>query len=253
MKRSPVAILVAMLATICAVATFGQMGGYSGMGMGGGGGGAALQPIGGNFSVDNLVAMIGYFLPAQEFQFQGTNRRGSQANENQRGDVSFQIPRVDPKYHLSSDQIDTLLATLEALHENTYPSPAKGKRMQKDVEETLTKDQKREWDKYVKELQKRIEDIQRQGYGQSGEGGGGYSQSGEGGGGQAMNFMNMSEEEREELIENLPEEQRERIEQMLEGGGGMQMQNFRMPSPEEIRQRSIENLIQRMEEFKKTS
>ncbi len=184
-----------------------------------------LELSGAGFSVDSLVAMSGYFLPPVRNQLPTAGNRQPQAQAGDRSGISVSS---NPEYYFTTAQVDALLPVFQELAANPYPSPSKAKQIQKQVEDVLTREQQREWDKYVKEVQTRMRDTPT------------------GAGGQIADLQNMSDEERESFLADLPEEQRKRIQERFSSDT-----NRRSLSAEERRLRSIESLMDRLAEHRK--
>jgi hypothetical protein len=165
-----------------------------------GGAGSPLQ----RFSVPFLVGELSLFLPPEATQ---TPQRGP-----------MQFPR-DPKQYLTKDQIARLIPVLQALRENPMPSPSKARQVASNVESILTPGQKAERAQFRGQLQKLRERFQGQG------------------GQRLPDFSAMTEQQRQEFLNSLPEDQRQRIQQRLQQSGGAQL------PPRERRQRMLDNFI----------
>ena len=104
-----------------------------------------LEP---GFSVEKIVATVGYFVPPPAGQAQMPQRAGNVAGA--RSTTS------DPRNYLSAAQIDTLLPLMRELEGNPFPSPSKAKGMQQAVDSVLSKAQQKEWESYLASVQKQL-------------------------------------------------------------------------------------------------
>jgi hypothetical protein len=155
----------------------------------------------------------------------GAQAGGQSAQRAQRQQLQF---TRDEKLFVTKDQITKLLPILQALRENPMPSPTKAKKVETDVDAILTAAQKAEWDRFQKELEKFQQNAQRQAGGNGGQGIGA----------QAQNFQNMTEQQRQDLLNSLTPEQRQAVQNRMQQGGQQQAL-----TPIQRRQRQLDEFI----------
>lgn len=182
---------------------------------------------------------------------------GGQGNGARRQVLQF---TRDQKLFLTKDQITRLLPILQGLRENPMPSPTKARKVESDVDAILTAAQKAEWAGFQKQLESFQQSAQRQGgaaggTGAAGSGAAGGSAGGagaQGGGNGAMaqqyqNFQNMTPEQRQAFIDNLPPDQRQAVQQRMQrqGQGGSQggAGGGQALTPTQRRQQQIDEFI----------
>ncbi len=217
----------------------------------GGAGGAAGQRAG-------AQGQAGTSAQAQAGTGTGAGQAGGAQGGARRQVLQF---TRDQKLFLTKDQINKLLPILQALRENPMPSPTKARKVESDVDAILTAAQKAEWTSFQKQLESFQQNAQRQaaGAGSTGAGGaaggtgaagGAGSQGGgngaSGAGGAAQQFQNMTPEQRQAFLDNLPPEQRQAIQQRMQrqgqggaggAGGGQAL------TPTQRRQQQIDEFI----------
>lgn len=176
------------------------------------------------FTPQALIMKLSLYLPEGAAGSQAQTG-GQSAQRAQRQQLQF---TRDEKLFLTKDQITKLLPILQALRENPMPSPTKAKKVETDVDSTLTAAQKAEWDRFQKELEKFQQNAQRQAGGNGGQGTGAQAQS----------FQNMTEQQRQDFLNTLTPEQRQAVQNRVQQGGQQQAL-----TPIQRRQRQLDDFI----------
>ncbi len=146
----------------------------------------------------------------------------------------FQYARNE-KVYLTRDQTSKLLPILQGLRENPLPSPTKAKKIESDVAAILTAAQKSEYDKYQKAMEKFRQSLQQSGTARAGTG---------------QDFRNMTDAQRQELLNSLTPEQRQQFQQRAAQGG--QAGTGGAPiSQTERRQRQLDEFITVLQNWEK--
>jgi hypothetical protein len=188
---------------------------------------AAAQTAEAGFNVQELIMRLSLYLPEDMAQPQGTRTQNAQPPGAAEPRPQLEYTR-DPKLYLTRDQTSRLIPVLQGLRENPLPSPSKARKIESDVAAILTAAQKAEFVKYQKALEKLRQSP------------------GPAGGAQVPNLQNMTDAERQEFINSLPEDQRQRFQQRGQGGAG----GARL-SQTERRQRQVEEFIQVLQNWEK--
>jgi len=206
-------------------------------------GGTAAQ----GFNAQTLISKLSLYLPdsfaqgAFGFGGGGAGRQGGDqaGGASSGGGASGQQPQLDftkdVKLFLTKDQVAKLLPIMQDLQKNPMPTPSKAKKVEADVDAILTAAQKVEYAQFEKAVEKMRQSFSQQ-------------RAGGGTGGQAPDFANMTEQQRQDLINSLPADQRERFQQRAgQGGGGGAAQM----TPLQRRQRELESFIKALQDYQK--
>jgi hypothetical protein len=205
------------------------------------------------FNVQTLISKLALYLPEDAVQgmggfggqrAEGAGGAGSQTGQGAAGTAGtmqrapFQFKR-DTKLFLTKEQITKLLPILTSLRENPIPTPSKAKQVEASVDGILTAAQKAEYDQFQKEMQKFRESFRSQ------TGAGSASGTGQ----QAPDFQNMTDAQRQEFLNSLPEEARQRFQNGGQrggaGAGGAQL------TPLQQRQRQLDAFIKVLQDRQK--
>jgi len=224
---------------------------------------AAAQSAASGFNVQDLIVKLSLYLPedmaqgarvfaappggagAQEPAGAGAQTQGARTQNApaQQGAAQprpqFQYARNE-KLYLTRDQTSKLIPIIQGLRENPLPSPTKAKKIESDVASILTAAQKSEYDKYQKAMEKFRQSLQQSG----------GAAAGTGAGQQPRDFQNMTDAQRQELINSLTPEQRQQLQQRAAqggqaGAGGAQL------SQTERRQRQLDEFIAVLQNWEK--
>jgi hypothetical protein len=196
------------------------------------------------FNVQTLISKLALYLPEDAVQGMG-GFGGQRAGGGAAGTAGtmqrapFQFKR-DTKLFLTKEQITKLLPILTSLRENPMPTPSKAKQVEASVDGILTAAQKAEYDQFQKEMQKFRESFRSQ------TGAGGASGTGQ----QNPDFQNMTDAQRQEFLNSLPEEARQRFQNGGAGAGGASGGGAQL-TPLQQRQRQLDAFIQVLQDRQK--
>ena len=218
------------------------------------------------FSADTMLMELYIFLPAdQNPTFRGPSGQGAPAGQGgagpaggssqtqpraqgqgrsgasqggaagqQGGRASFTAQR-DPKLYYTAAQVDQLVALIQPLRDNPYPTPSTAKKLQASVDTILTPAQKAARDTYRADMA--AAQARRQSNAQNGQ---------SGRGGQFANIQNMTPDQRQQFLSTLPPDQQQRVRQAMNQAA----QNQQL-TPLERRQRQIDAFLQALKDWKK--
>ena len=199
--------------------TRGMFAGFGGRGLGaaaggagaGGGAGAAAGGAGGAAGAGGGAQGGGAGSGAGGAGAGGAGGPGAGAQR-----FTFNFSR-DPTLFLTKDQITSLIPILTALRENPMPTPSKARQVQASVDALLTVAQKAEYGQF----QKAVEQA-RQSF---------------------PDFRTMTPEQRQQFLDSLPADQRQRLQAFLSRSG----QQGQL-TPLELRQRQLDAFVKALQE-----
>lgn len=164
----------------------------------------------------------------QQAGAQSTGRQGGGSGGR------FLTIQRDPKLYFTADQADKLIALLQPLRDNPFPTPSGAKNLQALIDSILTTAQKAERDTFRAERDKAVAQAQSQGAGAQGRGGQFFA-----------NLQNMTPDQRQQFISNLPPDQQQRIKQYL-----AQAAQEQQLTPLQQRQRQLDAFLQALKDWK---
>jgi hypothetical protein len=174
----------------------------------------------------------------------GAQAQGGQTAQGQAARQQFQYTR-NQKLFLTKDQTVKLLPIVQGLRDNPLPSPTKAKKIESDVALILTAEQKAEYEKYLKAMEKFRQDLQQNRTAAGNAGAGGQ---------RPQDFQNMTDAQRQEFINSLPADQRQRFQSRAAQGagtGGTGGTGGGQLTETERRQRQLDEFIKVLQEWQK--
>ena len=209
--------------------TRGMFAGFGGRGLGaaaggagaGGGAGAAAGGAGGAAGAGGGAQGGGVGSGAGGAGAGGAGGPGAGAQR-----FTFNFSR-DPTLFLTKDQITSLIPILTALRENPMPTPSKARQVQASVDALLTVAQKAEYGQFQKAVEQARQSFQQN----------------RGGGQSFPDFRTMTPEQRQQFLDSLPADQRQRLQAFLSRSG----QQGQL-TPLELRQRQLDAFVKALQE-----